>query len=181
MFFIKNQKISLQNRNLKNSNKKLYDYYQNSLSEKEIHLSCLFSEDFDLQHYTADTINDAGTKLIIRITEKDCQSCLTKIFYEINEFVNYIGTEKVEVWGSFSDENHLKALTKYQLGAVENYKNVRELPLPAERMELPYVFLLDKSSRVKLVYAFDKSNPDEAHNYFTHVGSYFETDLKGSD
>jgi hypothetical protein len=115
--------------------------------------------------------------LVCRFSELHCQEC---VVYSIVKLLNQsktIGNTNILFWGAYE---HVKSLNiaKERLG-IQNMSvyNISNLNIPAEEIEYPYYFVIDKTLRISNLFVPNKSVPDLANSYLkTITNRYFIND-----
>lgn len=111
--------------------------------------SASISSDLIPKDYT-DQLPENGA-LVIRITDKQCSSCIDQLIFEIRKYLNEIGQKNLIVMYSAKKEKHIdQAFRQRLLKSVKFIKTPRDLELtPLDKYNIPYLFLIDGTGHVK--------------------------------
>lgn len=107
-------------------------------------------------------------KVIYRINETNCMSCVDKYLPFLKSMRSKLGKEKIIILGSFSSSKDLYlTLEKYPINDIPVY-NLNRFYLEKEKIEqlnIPYVFEIDTSFYVSHMFIPQKHLPSLSQHY----------------
>lgn len=96
--------------------------------------------------YTRIIEND-NNKLVFRIPEYSCSSCVNREIGLLKDFIQSIGVDKVLIVTGYSDPRDLEVF-KNHLPVEINTINIPNIYIPAEEHDKPYYFMIDRSNKI---------------------------------
>jgi peroxiredoxin len=162
---------AVQLRRLKNYDKIEAQYFDQIRSNKgEIPFdSILRDENGNTQNISY--VVGKGSKLVLRFTQLNCESCIEESIEKLNQFSDKIGKQNILYLVTYSDIRMLKSIR-------ENYKLKSPLLMIEDRymsnigfesLNLPYFFMLNETGRTSMTFVPDKLLPKTSEGYFNLI------------
>jgi hypothetical protein len=138
----------------------------------------ILSEDKDISHLSICSesgspiplrtliIRNNNPKLIFRYSEKNCDVCIDSVLVCLKKYSGSIGVENIILLASYEDITDLKLFRKFNKIGFEifNALNIDELPI--ERLNTPYLFILDNTLRANCIFIPEKTIQKRTDSYF---------------
>lgn len=117
-----------------------------------------------------------STKLVFRYSELDCNTCYQKVLNDLTALINSIGANNIMIITSYYNQRELYNFMKAN-NINQNVYNIgaNNLGLAVEKYDIPFLFILDKTYRVKLLFIPYKRYPLLTQKYFSTIKKGFFT------
>jgi hypothetical protein len=112
-------------------------------------------------------------KLIFRFSESSCELCVDSVLVCLRKHSDRIGKKNIIILTSYDDIAYLVLFKKYEEIDFQIY-NARNIDLPIEKLNVPYLFVIDKSLKTNCIFIPEKTIQKRTDLYFqTIVKRYF--------
>ena len=125
---------------------------------------------------TLGSLISSGPKLVFRYSELNCNVCYQKVLDELSGLIKKIGPENILIITSYSNQRELYNFMRIN-NITKNVFNIGSatLGLPVDDYDVPYLFVLDRSLKTKLLFIPFKQNPVMTKKYFLFVKDKFQS------
>jgi hypothetical protein len=113
---------------------------------------------------------DNHYKFVIRVSQENCFTCFEKAFKMINSYTSKISSPDVLYLGHYAELTTMTTFIRSNLGKNAAGLNLESpLNLKVDKLELPYLFVLDQNGRVHNVYVITKQNQKQVDRYMSEI------------
>lgn len=112
-----------------------------------------------------------GSRLVIRYSELNCQSCIDTILFYANDFASKCGKNKVAIWASYSYMRNYSIFLRMNKYDLDIY-NVADTVLNIDSRNMPYAFVLNEDLTISHLFIPHKEFPKMTKWYFSEVEKY---------
>jgi len=109
--------------------------------------------------------------LILRISDTHCEACTTEALSDLLGFSSDLNVVKVILTNYINSRSIEVFKTTYPDFFVFNEESV---DLPIERINTPYLFIVDRSMLTDMVFVHQKEFPEKTKGYFEALKNRFE-------
>lgn len=114
--------------------------------------------------------------LILRFSEKHCESCIISILSKLAEFSKATKLENIVVLTTYSNMPHLNLIKeKYNYsGQIFNLPNEYLDEIDSEKFTSPYFFILNNDGIQSMIFCPEKNMPIITNMYFDKIKTYLK-------
>ncbi len=109
-----------------------------------------------------------GKKLVLRISNTHCSACLHNLSPFVAEFIKSVGENNVIYLSDYENTRILRLLKSNYKINNEVY-SIKQLNLPIEASNIPFLFVLDEQMKVQLLFAPIKEMSKLTEDYFNAI------------
>lgn len=109
-----------------------------------------------------------GKKLVLRLSNTHCSACLFDLCPYVAKFLKAVGKEHVLYLADYENDRVLRLMKSNYKISNEVY-SIKQLNLPIEASNVPFLFILDDRMKVELLFAPIKEIPELTQDYFNAV------------
>lgn len=118
-----------------------------------------------------------GTKLVLRYSELNCNTCIDEQINNLNKISQNLGIENIILLTSYEHYTYMQKFKKVNKIKFAIYKIQDELEKDLEDIGLPYYFVLNNSNfRINNTYIGMKEIPELTTTYLKHIKDIYFTD-----
>jgi len=107
---------------------------------------------------------------VLRLTEYQCESCAIAAISDFTDLIKGLSGCFI-VLTSYSNDNSFKAFRQSHQEMV--VLNEIDLQLPIEKLNTPYMFLMDNKMQTDMVFLHQKEFPEKTEGYFAAIKKRF--------
>lgn len=145
--------LQLYSENRKISNEIIFK----SLDDKDLQIGTVFS----------------SPKVVIYWDQYNCSACYQSHFVDINGVMQQLGRENFVFIGNFESLRELDVFLRTEGINCPAYLCQEKLNIPIEGGDMPFIFYMDGSLRVKNVFLLDKNYHQRNTRYLQYMTDYY--------
>ncbi|NQU81976.1 MAG: hypothetical protein HQ543_10690 [Bacteroidetes bacterium] len=118
----------------------------------------------------AELLNN-NIKVIFRYSELNCSLCIEEEIQILHKYINNIGIENILFFSTYHSTRDLflfKRINKLQNFKIYNLKE-EQLNIPVDRLNIPYVLLVDSSGNIVMINIPEKTKPEFSEQFYNVV------------
>jgi len=122
----------------------------------------------------AELLNN-NPKVIFRYSELNCRLCIEEEIKILQKYINDIGFDNILFFSTYNSTRDLflfKRINQLHNFRIYNLKE-EQLNIPIDRLNIPYVFLIDSSGNIIMLNIPEKTKPEFSEQFYNVVISRF--------
>lgn len=118
----------------------------------------------------------SGPTLVFRYKSTDCGQCVDFALLKLKKAAAHIGAGRILVLAGQTDRRGMEMLRRQQGMEDIRFYRAETVNTPAETVQYPYCFVLDRDMLIRSVFIPDKANPRSMDLYLKMIGKRYFSD-----
>ena len=110
-------------------------------------------------------------KIIFRYSELNCNLCIEEEIQILQKYINDIGFDNILFFSTYNSTRDLFLFKR--INQLQNYRiyNLKEeqLNIPIDRLNIPYVFLIDSSGNIVMLNIPEETKPEFSEQFYNVI------------